>query len=199
MNAWVNSRNLTVIALVVVAVFSRLLPHPPNFTALGAASLFAGAVLADRKLALLVPLLTLWLSDLFINNFIYGHYFDSFVWAGEGVLWSYLAFGLIVLMGHYGRVSHGNARLAAGRLAIGGFAVALVFFALSNFGVWMAGGIYPMTFQGLLACYVAAIPFFGYTLAGNLFFIVALFGGWYWIRTFNPQLARRPVGIINHT
>ena len=183
MKAWVNRRNLTIIALVVVAIFSRLLPHPPNFTALGAASLFAGAAIADRRLALFVPLFTLWVSDLILNNVIYSQYYDGFVLAGQGVIWSYLAFGLIVLMGSYGQIAKG-----AGRVVAGSFAAAVIFFLLSNFGVWFTGGLYPITFEGLIACYIAAIPFFGYTVAGNLFFAVALFGAWYWIRNASPRL-----------
>lgn len=179
-----NARNWTLVALVAIAIFSRLLPHPPNFTALGAASLFAGAVLADRRLAFIVPLLTLWLSDLVLNNVIYSQYYEGFVWAGEGVIWSYLAFALIVLMGRMAQVSRSVSRVVGGS-----FAAALLFFVLSNFGVWMSGTMYPMTMEGLLACYTAAIPFFGYSVAGNLFFAVALFGAHYWMNQSQMEYA----------
>lgn len=179
-----NARNWTLVALIAIAIFSRLLPHPPNFTALGAASLFAGAVLADRRLAFIVPLLTLWLSDLVLNNVVYSQYYEGFVWAGEGVVWSYLAFALIVLMGRVAQVGR-----SASRVVGGSFAAALLFFLVSNFGVWMSGTMYPMTMEGLIACYTAAIPFFGYTAAGNLFFAVALFGAMYWMNQSQMEYA----------
>jgi hypothetical protein len=65
-----------------------------------------------------------------------------------------------------------------------------LFFLLSNFGVWL-GGWYPMTGSGLVACFVNAIPFYGYTVAGDLAFTVALFGAWEWTR--QPRAVPQPV------
>lgn len=166
-----QARFWTIVSLIVIAVFSRLLPHPPNFTALGAVSLFAGGVLLDRRLALCIPLLTLWLSDLLVNNVLYAGYYEHFVWAGEGVLWSYAGYALIVLLGHQARVASSPARMLGGSLA-----AAIIFFVMSNFGVWYTGLLYPLTGEGLVACFVAAIPFFANSLAAQLIFGAALFG-----------------------
>ena len=57
--------------------------------------------------------------------------------------------------------------------------VGVVFFIVSNFGVWLGGTMYPMTFEGLVTCYVAAIPFFRATLTSNILFSFILFGGYY--------------------
>ena len=52
----------------------------------------------------------------------------------------------------------------------------VIFFSLSNFGVWIQGAIYPVSVSGLIACYIAALPFFGWTLIGNAFYCSILFG-----------------------
>ena len=57
--------------------------------------------------------------------------------------------------------------------------IGVVFFIVSNFGVWFSGFMYPLTFDGLLSCYIAAIPFFRATLASNILFSFILFGGYY--------------------
>ena len=69
-------------------------------------------------------------------------------------------------------------RISAGTVIGGTLAASVLFFCLTNFAVWMQGGLYPLTFEGLIACYVAAIPFFGNTLLGNFVFSGLLFGGW---------------------
>src|SRR5690554_7475691 len=66
--------------IVVLAAFSRLIPHPPNFTPIGAMALFGAAWFTNRFQALLLPLLALWLSDLALNNLIYAGYYEGFTW-----------------------------------------------------------------------------------------------------------------------
>jgi hypothetical protein len=75
-------------------------------------------------------------------------------------------------------------------LTIGAAAVAgsILFFILTNFGMWLFSGIYPLTREGLVACYVAAIPFFQNTLAGDLTFTAALFGGFAIAERFLPAI-----------
>jgi hypothetical protein len=91
-------------------------------------------------------------------------------------------------IGRWMRTTQSKLRLPAGSLV-----ASSLFFLVSNFGVWLAGW-YPMTGLGLLACYTNAIPFFGYTVAGDLLFTVVVFGAWEWSRQSagvrSPLLAR---------
>jgi hypothetical protein len=152
-------RLIVVAALVLVAALSRLVPHPPNFTPIESIALFAGAYLLDRRLALIVPIAALMLSDLFLP----AHGLKPVV------------YGCMAAMAVAGFWLRGRATLP--RVAAFGFCSALFFFLVSNFFVWSGSGMYPMTFDGLVACYVAAIPFFGNELAGVAVYSTVLFGG----------------------
>lgn len=160
-----------ILAIILFAAFSRLLPHPPNFTAIGAMALFAGAFL-PLAIAWLVPVAAMMISDIVINNTVYAEFYNQFVWVTPGAAWSMLAVALIALLG-----SRILAKISFMRVFGAGFFAALIFFLVSNIGSWLTLDIYPNTFSGLMAAYVAAIPFFGNTLLGNLFFCALLFGG----------------------
>ena len=148
-----------VTALIIAACMSRLLPHPPNFTALGAIALFAGACLRPGP-AVLCCLGALLLSDLLLG-----------LYAPLSMLAVYAGSLLGVPMGRW-LLAGGAVRPA--RLVLAAGAGASVFFVVSNLGVWWAA--YPHEATGLLACYIAALPFFGATLLGNLCWLPALFG-----------------------
>ena len=131
--------------LILVATISRLIPHPPNFTPITAIALFSITKLDNKFLATLIPLLCLYLSDIFLGFFT----INIFV---------YLSFTLISLLGYYIRKINLFSVLLS----------SLLFFIMSNFGVWILG--YPNTFEGFFLCYFNAIPFFGYTILGDLFY-----------------------------
>jgi len=150
-------RFLFLAGMILLAAASRLIPHPPNFSPIAALALFGGAQFADKRLAFLVPLAAMFLSDMILElhsliPVIYG------------------SFALIVCLGFWLRQ---NVRAIGGAAIVG----ALLFFVLTNFGVWAMGQMYPKTPAGLLNCYVAAIPFFQNTLLSNLFYSALLFGG----------------------
>lgn len=89
------SNVFVVITLIGLAALSRLLPHPPNFTAVGAMALFGAAYLSPRWLGFAVPFAALWMSDLIINNVVYAAYFDQFVWFYNPS--NYIGFGLVMV------------------------------------------------------------------------------------------------------
>lgn len=162
------------LALIFVAALTRLLPHPHNFTPLGAIGLFGAAFLQRRWLAVAVPFGALFLTDLFINNVIYRHLYPEFTWITSW--WIYFGFALISGIGWLtlrNRV-HPQRVVAASLLA------SAAFFLVSNFGTWAGSGLYPKTFTGLVTCYTAGLPFFGNTVLGDLFFSAVLFGGFAW-------------------
>lgn len=157
------------VTLILIAALSRVLPHPYNFTPLAAISLFGSAHFARTWQALLIPLASTWLSDLFINNVVY--HSNNFVWFYQGFYWQYATYFLTVLLGLLLLRKPTVVRVIGS-----GVVAACLFFAISNFGVWLGSPMYPQDLRGLLTCYVAGIPFFGGTVLGNLFYCGALFG-----------------------
>ena len=155
-----NKTRFTVLAgMILAAAASRLIPHPPNFTPLAAVALFGGANFADKRAAFLVPLGGLFVSDLAIGFYpitpvVYG------------------SFAFIVCLGFWVRRCRTVRRIAGATVAS-----AILFFAITNFGVWAIDHLYPRTLAGLASCYIAAIPFFRNTLLSGLFYSVLLFGG----------------------
>ena len=145
--------------LLVLAIFSRLTPHTPNFTALGAVAIFSGYFFKSRREAFAVALTALLISD-----GVLGFY--------PGVLWVYGAFVATILVGRALAVS---PKFSWTKTTAANLVAALIFFVVSNFGVWMSAGLYPRTVEGLATCYVAALPFFGNTLASQFLFGTALF------------------------
>ena len=171
MKTLINPRSGLLALLVLLAALTRLLPHPPNFTAVGAMALFGGAFFSNRVAAMLVPLASLWISDLVLNNVVYREYNPSFAWFTPGGYWMYGSFALVVVLGIVLLKKVNFMNLLAGSLS-----ASVLFYVVTNFGVWYGGSMYPATREGLIACYMAAIPFFGNTLAGDLFFCGVLFG-----------------------
>jgi hypothetical protein len=166
-----HARFVALLSAIVFAAALRLVPHPPNFTPIGAMALFSGAYLGRRALAFAAPLGAMLLSDAVLG-------FYSGMWV------NYLAIALIVLVGWVvlSRVSP---------LRVGGAAIvsSILFFLVSNFGTWGLSGIYPHTAAGLIACYVAAIPFFQNTLAGDLFYATLVFGGFRIAELLVPRIS----------
>ncbi|RPG64541.1 MAG: hypothetical protein CBE50_001965 [Flammeovirgaceae bacterium TMED290] len=162
-----------VLGLILIASFARIIPHYPNFTPLCAIALFGGKYFNNKYLAYLLPLLALWLSDILINNFILGNYFDGFILFYSGFYWQYGSFILITLIGRKTLKNFSFLKL----LGTSVFS-SLLFFIISNFGVWISSSLYSKDIFGLFACYVAAIPFFIGTLSGAIFYSFFLFGSY---------------------
>jgi hypothetical protein len=168
MNA--NTRLIALLSAILAAAALRLVPHPPNFTPIGAMALFSGAYLGRRGLAFAAPLGALLLSDL-VLGFYHGMATVSF------------SVALIVMLGMVALQK--TSALRVGTLAI---VSSVLFFVITNFGMWLFSGFYPRTWAGLEACYIAAIPFFQNTLAGDLFYAARLFGGFRLAERLLPAL-----------
>jgi len=166
-------RTVVVLSMILMAAVLRIAPHPWNFTPVGAMALFSGALVRDRRLAFLFPLLALFAGDLFVGF----HKFMPVVYA------SYLvnvAIGLSL-----------RDRRTAPRVAALTLAGAVQFFIVTNFGVWAILGSFPRTAAGLLTCYIAGLPFFWNTLAGDALYAALLFGGFALAERLLPAL-RQP-------
>ena len=173
----------TLALIILLAALSRLIPHPPNFAPIGAMALFGATYFAQRHLSFLIPIIGMWLSDLVLNNVIYGQYFDHFVWFYDGF---YFTYGAFILIGLVGFLLLKNVKVQT--VVIGSFSASILFFLISNFGVWFSGTMYPKDLNGLMARYTAAIPFFKNTLMGDLVYCGVLFGSFELAQTRIPAL-----------
>lgn len=177
---------LLLAGMILLAALSRLLPHPMNFSPVEAIALFGGAYFAARGWAVAVPLLAMLVSDLILGATLGGIYWEYMTGLS---FWSvYLCIALSTVMGFGLR-----GRVGAGRVLGYSLAGSVLFFVVTNFFSWYGGTLYPQTFEGLVACYVAAIPFFQNTVFGTLFYAAVLFGGFELLRRRAPALQARTV------
>lgn len=156
-----NNSRLTLLFFITaafLALASRWLPHPDNFSALGGV-IFLGGFLAQRSRGvLLASFLTLLVSDLLIGFY-------------SGIEWVYLGYLTIFAIGHFSRSASEGAYLSLG---LANSLSAVSFFILSNFGVWFSSGLYEKSAQGLLNCYLMGLPFFHMTFLSQLLVGTAL-------------------------
>lgn len=178
-----SSRNklLIITAIIVFGVIARLLPHFPNFAPMGALALFAVAFYKRKYLALVIPGLAWWLSDLYLNNMIYNSA-DGFTLFTADQFFSLFALILIVILG-----KRLFKKVNAPNVMIGSLSASLIFFVVSNLGVWMQGILYPKTVQGLVECYSMALPFYRGTLVSDLIFTGVFFGAMHMITSFENK------------
>jgi hypothetical protein len=167
--------------LVGLVAAARILPHLPNFNPVVAAALFAGATLNRRWLALAVPALGLAISDLVLTR-------GDFLGVTVVV---YAALMLPALIGIYARRFRTSRMFAPAVISS-----SLVFFAASNLAVWAFSGMYSLDMAGLAACFVAALPFLQYSIAGDLAWGAVLFGGAWLVQ---QVAARRAAGALAHS
>ena len=153
--------------LLVVAVLSRLVPHPDwlNFTAVGGALLYFGARRPWREM--LAPLAALMATDYFLTVVVYSY---PFRWQAYVTTWVWylavMALGWILL----------HARTTFARVAAGAILGPTSFFVVSNYSVWVSSTMYPKTMGGLFACYTAAIPFYRNDVASTAIVAGLAFG-----------------------
>lgn len=166
-------RNAVVIGMIVLAFVSRLLPHPDNFSPVASIALFGAAFFSRKYLAYILPLVAMFLSDLLVNNIIYAQWYGEFRWFTPGFASIYGSFLLITLMG-----STVLKKVSLPRVLGSSVGASIIFFLITNLGFWYAGELYPITWEGMLMSYTAALPFFDNTLAGNLVYSTVLFGGY---------------------
>lgn len=153
-------RFLAAATMILIAAVLRILPHPWNFTPVGAMAVFSGSLFGNRWVAFLLPLAALFAGDLFV-----GLYQLMFV--------VYVSFAFSVAIGRWLAQSRTVTRIG-GAVFLG----ALQFFLVTNFAVWALGGFYPRTATGLSTCFSNAVPYFWNTLAGDFVYAAILFGGY---------------------
>jgi hypothetical protein len=176
-----------ILSLLVIGIGSRLLPHYPNFTAVGAISLFASAFAGRRTIAIVIPFLVMLFSDMILNNLIYARVYPddykNFIFLYRGALWSYAAFGLVVIFGN--TLFRNSVNLP--KVFFGALGASIIFFLLSNFGVWASTNVYPVNLSGLLTCYAAGLPFLLNQVLGDLSYSLVLFGVAIYVLALKPR------------
>ena len=158
-NFSINLKNeIFPIGLILILAFARLIPHPPNFTPVIAVAIMSGYFFKNINFSFLTLLVAMFLSDLFIGFY-------------ENVIFVYGALLLITFI--FYKISK---KINFKNLFIFGFVGSLIFFVISNFGVWLLGspGVFDAPYErnlnGLIECYILAIPFFGNTFLSTLIF-----------------------------
>ncbi len=146
------------ISLILILTFARLIPHPPNFTPIIAVAIVSGYFFKNLNLSILTLLIAMLISDLFIGFY-------------ENMIFVYVS--LLIITFTFYKISN---KINFKNLFVYGFAGSLIFFIISNFGVWALGspGLdnlpYEKSLAGLIECYIFAIPFFGNTFLSTLIF-----------------------------
>ncbi len=143
------------VGLVALILVSRFIPHPANFTALIAVALFSGSFFAGSAHRFVAPMVAMFVSDI-----ILGFY--------PGIEVNYIAVALSIFLA---------PSLTSSLWSVGARSVAasVVFFIVSNLGVWLAAGLYPMTAQGLQTCFIMAWPFYPALLTSSVVYSVAVY------------------------
>jgi len=161
-----------IMAFILFSIMIRVAIPPffnaiPNFSPIDAIALFSGAYFNKRFTALMTTFLSVWAGDLFINKMLFGHWVLFY----PGFYWQYACYFIMTLLG----IRLVN-KIKVSSLITTSITCSILFFIVSNFGVWLNGTLYPFSINGLAACYIAAIPFFKTTVISDLLFSFILFG-----------------------
>ena len=154
-----NIKVVLIISIIFLVSLTRIFPHPPNFTPILALAIFGGAYLPNRITAISLPIISMFISDLIIG-------FHSQIFS------IYATIILLSILGHLMKTKNFK------NFAITGFTGSLIFFIITNFSVWLGGSLYPLTIDGIIQCYIMAIPFFHNTLISTMLFLTILFFGY---------------------
>ena len=181
----INLRLGILLGIVSFATLSRiamppLLGHPTNFSPINAIALFSGCYFAGKIQKFIIPLLSVWVGDLFIDYI----YTQKFILFYSGFYWQYGLYIVMVLIG----ILLSN-KVKPLNLLAASFSSSVLFFIVTNFGVWMGSGMYPDNAIGLAACYTAAIPFFSSTLLSDILYSTLFFGAFELMQRKIPGLA----------
>jgi hypothetical protein len=182
-NSLFSTGPMALMLMILAVALTRLIPHPPNFSPVETMALFGGAYFAKRSWAIVLPLVALFISDLALSLMMGGIYFEYFVSADFLLIYATIAFLSILGFGLRGKVS-------VARVVSFGIMSSLIFFLVTNFGVWLGSTMYPQTSAGLIAAYTAGLPFLQNGMLGTLFYSALLFGSFELLKQRLPVLSQ---------
>lgn len=172
-NKFFTPRMIFVISAIFVAAVMRLVPHYPNFTPVAAIAIFGGAYINRKSLAFLLPIIAMFISDMIIG-------FHTTMLAVYAGMIASVGIGMML-----------RNKVKVGNVIIASVSSSLVFFLITNFASWYTGLMpYSKDFAGLMAAYVAGLPFFNTSLLGDLFYSTVLFGSFYLVSRKVPSMIR---------
>ncbi|MFM2392410.1 MAG: hypothetical protein RLZZ546_387 [Bacteroidota bacterium] len=180
-----NKKSLSIFLIILFAILSRIIPHPPNFAPFGAIALFGAAFFANRFIAFIVPIISIYVSGLLINNLFFKNLYPSFTWFDENIIWQ--SFAYILTVGF--AILLFRKSVSMNKIALGGFSAAIIFYLITNFGFWSSGLLWPVSPSGLFQCYIAGLPFLTYQILGDLTYSISMFAAYYFIFGRNFQNA----------
>ncbi|MDH7475986.1 MAG: hypothetical protein QHH09_00750 [Microgenomates group bacterium] len=157
-----------IVGIILLTVFSRLAPHPANFTPVAAVALFSGANFSSGW-AFLIPLSAMFLSDFFLG-------FHS------TMIYVYFSFLIIFYLGRL--IKTASFR----RIFFISVVSSVLFFLITNFGVWLTSGMYLKNLNGLIICYLNGLPFFRQTIVGDWVYVFGFFYGYRFLKTWFKQI-----------
>lgn len=166
------------IGLMVIGACARMIPHMPNFSPTESIAIFGAAYLGRNVLPYVVPIFTMYFTDLIINNTIARPFFPN----QEGVvLWSnYMLFNIIAVICIVYMAQKMLHRINLKNVVISALAASIIFFLITNLGaLWSPTPLYSKDLAGLMTSYAAGLPFFRTTLLSNLLFTGVIFGSMY--------------------
>lgn len=182
----IQPKLILVISAILIATVFRMLPHWYGFTPLTAIALMGGALVADKRLAFAIPVLAMFVSDLVTVTFLNSYWTTpAEYFLSSSTAFLYIAVLAMTAIGFWLR-----KRMSTGKLAIAAGSGSIVFFLLSNFGVWMINEL-PKSFGGLMGTYALGLPFLTYELAGSLFYSFVFFGAFRLVCSSWPADSRK--------
>lgn len=149
--------SLLILALITVIVASRLTPHPANFVPLTGLILLTSKYFST-KISLAITILSMFISDYLLG------FHDTMLWVYSSLVVIALSSSLL------------KRYLNFSSVWLYAFFSALIFYLVTNFGVWYSTDMYSKTLDGLINCYIMALPFFRNSLTGDLFYSFVVFG-----------------------
>ncbi|MFA6081240.1 MAG: DUF6580 family putative transport protein [Patescibacteria group bacterium] len=155
---------VSIFTIILLAVAARLIPHAPNFAPIGGLALFSGANYKN-KIALFIPLTAMFISDIFLGFH-------------KTIPYVYVSFIIISLIGGLIKNNKWQSLLKASLFS------SILFFLITNFGVWATGSMYQKNLSGLIQCYGFGVPFFRNTLISDLFYTFSFFYGYKFLSNF---------------
>ena len=147
-----NMKILYPLGIIIILAFSRLIPHPPNFTPIISMALLSGYFFSSIYLAIIILIFSLLVSDFFLGFY-------------ENMIFIYFTILFIILV--FFNISY---KINFKNLYLYSFMGAFIFYLITNFSVWATGSLYEKSFSGLVQCYFLALPFFKNTLISTLFY-----------------------------
>ena len=139
--------------IILILAFSRIIPHPWNFTPILSAGIFLGFYFRQIFFSIFVVIFSMFLGDLY-----FGFH--------NTMIFTYLGLIISVLVGFFIK------NLYVSRILIGSILSSISFFLITNFGVWISSNMYSKNFEGLLQTYILGLPFFHNTLLSTIFYLM---------------------------